>query len=98
LAGEEFAIILPRTNLETATAIAEQLRAAVSRCAFRVGRDQSAHCTISIGVAGAPEHGWDADTLLHRADVAVYRAKGVGRDCVQVAPTTPQSLAREHAA
>ena len=44
------------------------------------------YCTAScIGVACAPEHGETREQLVHAADVALYRAKTLGRDRVEVA-------------
>jgi PleD family two-component response regulator len=41
--------------------------------------------TMSIGVACAPQHGESREQLVHAADVALYRAKTLGRDRVEVA-------------
>jgi hypothetical protein len=43
---------------------------------------RSIHLTISIGVSAFPDHGRDIETLVKRADAALYRAKGEGRDRV----------------
>jgi diguanylate cyclase (GGDEF)-like protein len=80
--GEEFAIILPASNLESATSVAEKLRRAFHSHEFSgIPRP----VTISIGVASFPENGTQRDTLVHAADKALYQAKQDGRDRVAAA-------------
>jgi diguanylate cyclase (GGDEF)-like protein len=90
--GEEFMALLPRTDAQDAAMVAEKLRAAVEGHAFAGGADQpSGALTISIGVselsATDDEHG---DSLVTRADQALYAAKHAGRNRVFVNPT-PES-------
>src|SRR5207253_1019573 len=81
--GEEFSILLPETPPEQAMEIAERIRRAVAERDFEVETsDQPIHATISIGVAGFPKDGTDANELIHQADLAVYRAKLQGRNRV----------------
>ena len=88
--GEEFAVLLPETDLEQALAIAERIRAAVADRTFTVpGTSTAVHATVSLGVACYPADGESADTLLHAADVALYDAKATGRNRVAHAPTDP---------
>jgi two-component system, cell cycle response regulator len=85
--GEEFAIILPATNLESAAGVAEKLRRAFHAHEFSgIPRP----VTISIGVASYPEHGTSRDALVRAADKALYQAKQDGRNRVATAelPTT----------
>ncbi len=80
--GEEFASILPASNLESATAVAEKLRRAFHAHEFSgIPRP----VTISIGVAAYPEHGMHRDTIVHAADKALYQAKQDGRNRVATA-------------
>lgn len=81
--GEEFVVILPGTDLDTAVRRAEQLRAAAA--AGTVDEPGVQPVTLSIGVANAPQHGHTPDALLGAADRALYRAKGEGRNRVCVA-------------
>ena len=82
IGGEEFAVILPGTNLLAARLFAEGARNAFS--ALRVdGLPQDRRFTASFGVAElAP--GESITDLLIRADAALYEAKNSGRDCVRV--------------
>ena len=77
--GEEFVVLLPETSLEEAVAVAERIRAA---CA--VARAQPT-CTVSIGITTNQKDIDTMDTLLARADAAMYRAKALGRDRVEAA-------------
>lgn len=83
LGGEEFALLLPETNLSGATDIAVRLRRACH--SITLPDTASRRITVSIGVtqvrAGDP--GFDA--VLARADETLYRAKTNGRDRVEVA-------------
>ncbi|MEZ6874841.1 diguanylate cyclase domain-containing protein [Enterobacter sp. KBR-315C3_2022] len=78
--GEEFAILLPRTPLETAMQIAETIRVAVSRIAI----PGLPRFTVSIGVARR-EQSESIDELFKRVDDALYRAKNEGRNKVLAA-------------
>lgn len=78
--GEEFVLICPETTVDGATRLAEHLRQAVA--ADRV--DGLPPLTVSLGVAEGQE-GDDDDSLLARADKALYEAKRTGRDRVCLA-------------
>ena len=77
LGGEEFLVVLPGVALPAARAIAERVREAVATAELAPG----AQVTISIGVAERAR-GEARDSLLQRADEALYRAKARGRNCV----------------
>jgi diguanylate cyclase (GGDEF)-like protein len=70
--GEEFVVVMPHTNLDSACIFAERVRATI---------EQSLALTIRGGVAAASE-GDNAQSLLSRADAALYSAKAGGRNCV----------------
>lgn len=82
--GEEFAIVLPETDLAGARRFAERCREAVAESEVEIAPDTSITLTISLGVAS-----WqlasseDAEGLLRRADDAVYVAKRNGRNRVE---------------
>ena len=79
LGGDEFAILLGGSeHLGTAASLAERLVEAV-REPVHLG-EQQVGVGVSIGIALAPDHGLDADALLKRADLALYRAKHEGRN------------------
>jgi diguanylate cyclase (GGDEF)-like protein len=80
--GEEFAILLPDTDIHEALRTAERVRAAVAEIALP-GTD--AAVTASIGVAGFPDHASTPDRLERLADAALYLAKRQGRNRVELA-------------
>ena len=82
LGGEEFGILLPETALKAALHFAERLRVQIAGALLPLDlQPEPLHFTTSIGVATA--HPDDTfDTLLHRADVALYEAKNTGRNRV----------------
>lgn len=85
LGGEEFAVLLPGANLETACQRAEDLAEEV-RALHVVHNGRSIQSiTISMGVALYPEHGVSPKELSEAADKALYRSKHNGRDRVTVA-------------
>jgi GGDEF domain-containing protein len=78
LGGDEFAAILPAVrNNEDAEVVARKLLAAVEPPFLVDG--QPIHVGMSIGIALHPQHGGDNDTLMRRADAAMYHAKNNGR-------------------
>ena len=90
--GEEFALLLPQTRAVDAFRIAERIRSAISGlCIIAPGATggERVHVTVSIGVA-ALDSGSKREyaELMAAADAALYRAKGCGRDQVQMISTT----------
>jgi len=96
LGGDEFAVLLPGADAAGAARVAEAIRTAldaplsVKGLLLRVG--------ASVGGALAPTHGLDGDTLLRRADVAMYVAKRTRQGYALYEPTqdqhSPERLAR----
>lgn len=84
MGGEEFAIMLPDTELEAATLVAERIRASVSRISISTPKGPVAF-TTSIGVAQLTPLDASAGDLLSRADAALYEAKNGGRNKVVAA-------------
>lgn len=80
--GEEFAVLLPETETEQAMLVAERLRQAVAASRILLGEGASVALTVSIGIATVKEDDVDLETLLDRADQALYEAKHTGRDKV----------------
>ena len=79
--GEEFVLVLPETMLEAAVGMAERLRVRVSAEKIMLGEAGAITVTASFGVAQfMPDD--TLETLLKRADAALYAAKAAGRDLV----------------
>lgn len=79
--GEEFAVLFPDTGAEQAATLGERLRAAVEETPFKIGTLRE-KLTISVGMACLEGDDDTVDALLQRADEALYRAKGEGRNRV----------------
>ena len=91
LGGEEFAILLPETDLAGGRATAERLRAAIAETAIDAG-NRLLRTTISIGVTLLSPEDNGMDALLKRADDAMYEAKRNGRNrVVTVTPPAAQT-------
>jgi len=83
LGGEEFAAVLPRTSLDDAMHVADRLRARVAEEDFEVAHGGTLNVTVSIGLVRVDDAaGMSIETLLARADEALYRAKAQGRNAV----------------
>jgi diguanylate cyclase (GGDEF)-like protein len=81
--GEEFAIVLPCTGLPGATSVAEKVRVELGRRKIPHSANRAGPTlTVSIGVTVTQAAESGAYTLIQRADMALYRAKASGRDCV----------------
>lgn len=104
--GEEFLLLLPGVNADSALAIAERLRRQIAQQVFGNGRGGTFHLTCSIGfslypVAALADHG-HFDAVLELADLALYRAKQDGRNTsvglIATAPLPPNVLGNPFAA
>lgn len=94
--GDEFAIIMPETDVDTGVEIAERIRTVVEQHTFYLVaqrhplKDDSDECdpsktinlTVTIGLAGYPNHHHSKDGLTMAADIALCRAKHVSRNSV----------------
>jgi len=89
--GEELVLLLPRRDLQAATAIADALRVAVEAQAMQHPASPVApHVTVSVGVATAfPDASRPPEHLIASADRAMYAAKRQGRNRVCAAPADP---------
>lgn len=79
LGGEEFAILLPSTNQQEATIMAERLRKQVEQMVISHLKD-NVKITVSIGAAMLHSKYSEGETVLHNADDALYFAKNNGRN------------------
>jgi diguanylate cyclase (GGDEF)-like protein len=93
IGGEEFAVLLPATDMITAWGLAERLRRSVAELGVpHAASDAAPHVTLSIGLARLQAGDVESfDALLHLADQALYLAKSRGRN--QVASLLEAQLA-----
>jgi two-component system cell cycle response regulator len=78
--GEEFMLILPETLPAEALTLAEHLRVQVMERPLQIAGRQSIKVTISAGISGGRGSELQVDTLVDRADAAMYAAKSLGRN------------------
>lgn len=83
IGGEEFLIVSPATTRADAQAIAERLRGAIESARLH-GDGEDARLSASFGVVELTAADRDSESLLKRADDALYRAKHEGRNRVAV--------------
>ena len=84
IGGEEFCCLLPRTDTAQAHRVAERIRYLCETTTVDVA-GTPVKATVSLGIASTEAFGSDIDTLIRRADMAVYAAKRQGRNRVVVA-------------
>ncbi len=82
--GEEFVVLLSRTNKESALQAAERILIEISSHAFP---DIQKEITVSIGIASVPDPSIDtAEKLIDSSDSALYEAKSKGRNRIEISP------------
>ncbi|VVD90112.1 Phytochrome-like protein cph2 [Pandoraea eparura] len=86
--GEEFVIVLPNTTASGAVVIAEKVRAQIDAMAIpHIGSANGHHVTISVGGASlVPRTHMASTSLIESADLALYRAKQLGKNRVEMQP------------
>lgn len=90
--GEEFVVVMPNTDLDVAMAVAERLRQGLESTAFKVDEGETRlKVTASLGVATTGDPMETAESLLRRADGALYAAKNAGRNRVCKAETEAEA-------
>ncbi|WP_297104843.1 PleD family two-component system response regulator [uncultured Devosia sp.] len=80
--GEEFVVLMPDTDTGQAEAVAERVRQAIAEKPFEIGAARALSVTVSAGVSLNETHADTPESLIKRADVALYRAKREGRNRV----------------
>lgn len=80
--GEEFVVLLPNTTRAEAVELAERIRHTLERTPFTLKDGRSLRLTASLGVASEPGRPDSSLDIVQRADAALYRAKGGGRNRV----------------
>jgi len=84
--GDEFVILLPQTSAQEALSLAERIRASIA--AMRLDTEKGPlTLAVSIGIAQSIDSALQPDTvesLLSRADQALYTAKQAGRNCIRI--------------
>src|ERR1043166_4386050 len=84
IGGEEFCCLLPYTSTEQAHRVAERIRHQFEMTTVHIA-GFPVKVTASLGIASTEAFGYELDTLMRRADMAVYAAKHSGRNRVMVA-------------
>ena len=82
--GEEFAILLPDTELSIARYVAEHLRTVLADMSFALPGDDDVSITVSVGGTAVRATDANFDASYARADAALYRAKAAGRNRVRL--------------
>lgn len=90
--GEELLLILPDASLVDTQHRAEQLREGVKQLRVRYRHQNLSSITISLGVACCPQQGLTGEAVIQAADMALYRAKKLGRDRVAMACDEPAPM------
>jgi len=77
--GDEFIILLPKTEIDVAKKIAVRMSQAVKNAEFEVVTGHKYHLSLSIGIAGYPQDAMDAKAIIDFADKMMYLSKKSGR-------------------
>jgi diguanylate cyclase (GGDEF)-like protein len=92
--GDEFLLVLPETGSEGAARVGEWVRGEIERLPISLA-DQQVAITASVGVATAQSVLESVESLIDRADRALYQAKAAGRNCVRAAGSSSRSNLRQ---
>ena len=77
--GDEFVVLLPETACSGAVGVADRIRRSMESAPL-LTRDGMVAATVSIGIAGYPNHGADLESVLEKADQAMYASKTGGKN------------------
>ena len=81
--GDEFVVLLPEADKDQARLIAERTSLELAQSPFEIGAKRI-FLTVSMGIANLLGDRDTVETLMHRADQALYAAKESGRNCIVV--------------
>jgi diguanylate cyclase (GGDEF)-like protein len=81
--GDEFIVMLPETTCSGATGVASRIRQRIEKTLIPA-RTERVRVTASVGVACYPDHGGTLETVMERADEAMYESKHGGRNRITV--------------
>jgi diguanylate cyclase (GGDEF)-like protein len=84
--GDEFIILLPETNCNGASSVAERVRRSIETASLTVPGGKVGF-TVSIGIACFPDSGRTLETVIERADQAMYHSKSEGKNRITVYQT-----------
>ena len=84
--GDEFIILLPETNCDGAAGVADRVRHSIEAASITV-RGEDVSFTVSVGIACFPDSGKTLETVMERADQAMYRSKSEGKNRINVYQT-----------
>lgn len=79
--GDEFAVILPNTNKRGSLIVAQKIKNSIKNMPFRF-KGEECEITLSIGISTYPENAPNNETLIEKADRALYESKDQGKDKV----------------
>jgi len=96
IGGEEFCCLLPCTRADQAHTVAERIRHQFENASIDVA-GTPVKATVSIGIASTEIFGYDLDSIMRKADMAVYAAKRQGRNRVVIAAAEEPATAHTHA-
>lgn len=85
--GDEFCIILPETDSDQASYVANRVRSALSQRPFVLEAGANIAMTASFGIASYPIHARSKDELIRAADAAMYMVKSSSKNAIRVAAT-----------
>jgi diguanylate cyclase (GGDEF)-like protein len=88
--GEEIIVLLPETDVEGASIIAERVRKAIDEALVSTEGHANLHVSVSVGVATMPTHADSATQLMEFADQALYASKRNGRNLMTVYSPSPE--------
>ncbi len=82
--GDEFVILLLHSHPDEAYVVAERIRKTLFNHTFLIEKNLSVSITASIGISAFPDHGNTTETLIQKADLAMYRVKQAGKNGTEI--------------